>query len=177
MAKGNAGKGRKAGVRNKKSQQAIDILASMNCDPITGLANIALDNVLCSVCRGKGKTKFQPAARKATAKCQTCMGAGYRVVGGSMDSCPLNVPCANCGGTGWLGEATEQKSGERTCQSCWGSKLEKISPELKHAAYKELAKYTYPQLKQIEHSGPGGEEIPVRHVIVFGRGPSNTCAD
>lgn len=174
MAKGNAGKGRKAGVRNKKSQQAIDILASMNCDPISGLANIAQDNVPCSVCRGKGKTKFQPAARKATAKCQMCMGSG------TIPSEGANLglrPCPNCNATGWLSEATEQKSGERTCQSCWGSKLEKISPELKHAAYKELAKYTYPQLKQIEHSGPGGEEIPVRHVIVFGRGPSNTCAD
>ncbi len=64
-------------------------------------------------------------------------------------------------------EATEQKSGERTCQSCWGSKLEKISPELKHAAYKELAKYTYPQLKQIEHSGTDGGPIKSEHTIRF----------
>lgn len=177
MDKGNAGRGRPKGSRNKRSEQAVDILKRLKCDPIEGLAHIALDDVFCSVCRGKGKTKFQPAARKATAKCQTCMGSGYRLVDGAPQSTSVNVLCPNCNGTGWLSEATEQKSGERTCQSCWGSKLEKISPELKHAAYKELAKYTYPQLKQIEHSGPGGEEIPMRHIIVFGKGPSNSCAD
>ena len=37
------GSGRKAGTPNRRSQEVRDLLESMNCDPITGMARIAMD--------------------------------------------------------------------------------------------------------------------------------------
>jgi hypothetical protein len=39
----NAGKGRRAGIPNKRTQAVADLLAEMECDPIAGMAQIALD--------------------------------------------------------------------------------------------------------------------------------------
>ena len=41
---------------------------------------------------------------------------------------------------------------ERTCESCYGSGKEKISPELKARMYAELAQYVRPKRKAIEHT-------------------------
>jgi hypothetical protein len=66
------------------------------------------------------------------------------------------VPCGTCHGKGktkYQPANGGEKLLERTCESCYGSKLEKISPELKGKMYSELAKYVHPQLRAIEHSG------------------------
>ena len=39
---GNNGNGRKKGTPNKKTQSVIDQLAALDCDPIEGMATIAL---------------------------------------------------------------------------------------------------------------------------------------
>jgi hypothetical protein len=39
---GNNGNGRKKGTPNKKTQSVIDQLAALDCDPIKGMATIAL---------------------------------------------------------------------------------------------------------------------------------------
>jgi DnaJ-class molecular chaperone len=67
-----------------------------------------------------------------------------------------DVPCGTCHGKGktkYQAAKGEAKLLERTCESCYGSGKEKISPELKGRMYEQLAKYKHPQLKAIEHSG------------------------
>lgn len=39
----NAGKGRKKGVPNKRTLEVAERLAKMRCDPITGMARIAMN--------------------------------------------------------------------------------------------------------------------------------------
>jgi hypothetical protein len=41
----NAGKGRRAGIPNKRTQAVADLLADLGCDPIAGMAHIALDQL------------------------------------------------------------------------------------------------------------------------------------
>ena len=114
--RGNAGKGRPKGSKNRNLSEVSEILARLNCNPFEGMAFIAEGDVPCGVCKGKGRTKFQPHQ-------------------GSDDP------------------------GERICQSCWGSKKEKISPQLRGEMYKALAKYVKPELKAIEVTGADGGAI------------------
>ena len=103
--------GRPPGSQNKIRKTIVDKLAGWRCDPFKILRDIALGNVPCGVCRGKGHTKFQPS----------CDG----VKGG----------------------------GERVCQSCWGSKMEKVSPAERSKAASELAQYIAPKQRAVEISG------------------------
>ena len=61
----------------------------------------------------------------------------------------------------------DNRSCERTCESCYGSALEKISPELKGKMNAELAGYIYPKLRSIEHSGEDGGPLmpPIIRVV------------
>lgn len=59
------------------------------------------------------------------------------------------VPCGVCMGAG----KTKYRAGadkERTCESCYGSGKEKISPELSGRMYAEIAQYVLPKRKAIE---------------------------
>ncbi len=113
--------GRKAGTPNKASATLKERLASWGCDPFKIMADIAAGELLCGVCRGAGKTKFQS-------------GDG---------------------------------EGIRKCQSCWGSGKERISPQERNRAASEIAKYTQPQLKAIEHSGPDGGPVQASLTVKF----------
>jgi hypothetical protein len=44
--------------------------------------------------------------------------------------------------------------------------LTAADPELRLSAAKELAKFLHPTLKAIEHTGPDGGDIPIRHSLV-----------
>lgn len=74
-----AGGGRKKGVPNKLTAQARDALG-----PLIGKARETAEQILsltlaCSVCRGKGKTEFQPKGDNAAPgirRCQSCWGSG-----------------------------------------------------------------------------------------------------
>jgi hypothetical protein len=107
--------GRAKGAPNKLTREAIEILERLGCNPIEGMARIAAGDVPCRVCRGKGKTLYQPAHGKELA--------------------------------------------ERTCESCYGSGMEIITPELSGKMYAELANYIYPKRKAVEHSGPDGASL------------------
>ena len=84
-----------------------------------------------------------------------------------------NVPCAVCHGRGktkYQPALGEDRLLDRTCQSCYGSGKEKISPELRGRMNAELAKYRYPTLRQIEHTGTALENRPAVQ-IMFVEGP------
>lgn len=129
MAKGGKreGAGRKKGVLNRDTATVKQRLALMGCDYIGYLARVVMNSVPCRVCRGTGKTKFQPAG-------------------------------------------SERFQGERTCQSCWGSKLERIDPQLAVAAATKLMERCEPQLKAMEISNPDGSMRPSWVVVRPGEG-------
>jgi hypothetical protein len=103
-------------------------MQEMGCDYIGYLARTVNNDVPCAICRGKGKTKFQPAN-------------------------------------------SERFSGERTCQSCWGSGMERIEPKESAKAASVLLEYCHPKLKAIEHSGSADKPpIGVRVVVVEAAG-------
>ena len=80
------------------------------------------------------------------------------------------VKCGTCHGTGTtkFKVAGTDRLADRICESCYGTKLEKIAPDLRHRASSTLAEYRYPKRKAIEHSGPGGND-PIKHelTVVF----------
>ena len=93
-----------------------------------------------------------------------------------------DVPCGVCMGTGktrWqpkkrkalegmeLDEEPFDSTKERTCQSCYGSGFERISPADRSRAASELAKYVQPQLKAIEISGNADRPIVTEIRIEF----------
>ena len=100
---------------------ASAIMHRLNCDPIEGMCRIALNDIECGTCRGKLHTKYiLPDGQHA----KDCPGT--------------SVDCT-CGGVG-----------TRICQSCFGTGMECIAPELRARMFSELAKYKHPQFKQIE---------------------------
>ena len=122
--------GRVKGV-SKNLKYRIDvqeIVQREGCNPFQVMAQIANGDIACSVCRGAGKTKYQP-----TRQAQLIEGIRTYVM-------PENP----------------EKMDVRVCLSCYGSGKEIVSPEArgKHAA--ELAKYLAPQLKAIDHSSADG---------------------
>lgn len=74
--------GRKAGTPNKLTNGLKERLASWDCDPFQVLANIARGELQCGVCRGEGRTKFQPGGQAKGSRapgvriCQSCWGSG-----------------------------------------------------------------------------------------------------
>ena len=160
--------GRQAGVIPKAKiieLTAKDILAKCGLDPIAAMARIAEGDVPCGVCFGKGRTKFQPAHRKQTRICQTCDGKGvFRPAHRPDEAEP--IPCPTCGGEPYRNEP-ENKLAERTCQSCYGSGKENVSPELRGKMLTELANYVHPKLKAVEHTGKDGGPIDNTMRLVF----------
>ena len=76
------------------------------------------------------------------------------------------VPCAVCRGKGTTNfqpASPVRFSGERTCQSCWGSKMERINPEQRLRASATLMEYCEPKRKAIEISGADGG--PIDHIL------------
>jgi len=61
--------GRVKGTPNKKTQDVIDRLKELDCDPIEGMAKIAMNDVTCSVCEGSGKMDDDEG-------CEPCYGSG-----------------------------------------------------------------------------------------------------
>jgi hypothetical protein len=82
FAPGNPG--RPAGSKNKLTLGAIAKLAALNCDPLEGLAKIALGDVPCPTCRGELRARYSIGpggfyldpddGQERT--CRTCFGSG-----------------------------------------------------------------------------------------------------
>jgi hypothetical protein len=49
----NAGKGRRAGIPNKRTREVEEKLAALGCDPITGMAMLAMDESNSPDLRGR----------------------------------------------------------------------------------------------------------------------------
>lgn len=77
------------------------------------------------------------------------------------------LPCGVCFGMGKTRyQAGKDRQFERTCQSCYGSALEHLSPGDRMRAAAELAQYLEPKRKAIEVAGTGGGPIQSRHEFV-----------
>lgn len=125
---GNRGKGRPKGSVNK----ATEALGRQK-DPLVVLSTSRIKEILtgklpCSVCRGVGRTRYQPAK------------------GGD-------------------------KLADRTCLSCYGSKYEKISPELMSKVALEVREYGYPKRKAIEVTGEDGGPVEANMTVTFVQPP------
>lgn len=122
--------GKKTGGRKKGSLNKLTLALGRQSDPLVSKANERIQQILdgklpCSVCRGKGRTPYQPAKG-------------------------------------------ESKLLDRTCQSCYGSKLEQLAPELIAKVALEVREYGYPKRKAIEVSGgPDGEPIQARVIVEY----------
>ncbi len=77
--------GRVKGTANKRTQEVIDRLASLKCDPIEGMALIALGKAKCPECAGKkvqlysmGVMNYVVDTRDGMEMtCQQCSGTGF----------------------------------------------------------------------------------------------------
>lgn len=111
----------------------------------------------------KGQAKIggrTPGIRKIEqTAAEICSGMQHSPILGMIKIARGDVPCAVCHGAGKtkFQPLNGDEPGERTCQSCWGSGKEAISPELRGKMEAELAKYVHPQLRSIEHSGEIGQ--------------------
>lgn len=84
MAKGRKTGGRQAGTPNKATQEVIDKLQGLGCDPVEGMARIAMGDVCCTTCNGSLKARYSRSmhglyrdpdgGKEGT--CLTCMGTG-----------------------------------------------------------------------------------------------------
>lgn len=136
--------GRQKGTRNAVNRTDVQaIVKAEGCSPFRVMAQLARGEAPCSVCRGKGRTKYQPSR-------QTQLIDGVRVYVMPNDPGKLE---------------------ERVCLSCYGSGKEIVSPELRGKMATDLAKYMAPQLKAIEHSNPDGTLRPTWVVVKPGEKP------
>lgn len=113
---------------------------------------------------GWGRQKGTP--NKATAEAHEIMARlGCDPVESMIRIVNDDVPCSTCRGKGvtkYQPAKGGDKLAERTCESCYGSKMEKISPELKGKMLTELAQYKYPKRKAIDLAVSGMETIAER---------------
>lgn len=78
------------------------------------------------------------------------------------------IPCGACHQRGKTKvKAADGSFYERTCESCYGSKLEKVSPETRAKMYAELAQYVAPKRKAVELSGPEGGPVDNTMRLIF----------
>lgn len=140
MAQGKKTGGRKKGSINRKTKLKQKLTSGLPVEKGVAFAELVLDGkVPCGVCHGKGKTKFQPKRKKID---------GLWVDGVS-DM-----------------EETSQKLGERTCQSCYGSGLERLSPGERLRAALELIEYGYAKKKAVDITNSDGSMRPSWAVVV-----------
>ncbi len=81
------------------------------------------------------------------------------------------VPCGVCHGkkkTRFQPRGEGQEPGIRTCQSCWGSGLERLSPSERLRAALDLIEYGYAKKKAVEISNPDGTLRPSWEVVFVG---------
>lgn len=147
--------GRSVGTPNKSTASAREKLASMNCEPVQGMATIALNNLPCGVCRGEGRTRYS-LGDSGLSPCDDALCVQNR----ALDRPDPAFFCLWCSNTG------ERNIGTRTCLSCYGTLFEACSPELRGKMYAELATYVHTKLKAIEHTGADGAALPSWQVVL-----------
>lgn len=135
MALGKKTGGKVKGSKNRITKLKEKLAGGLPIEKGVAFAELVLDGkVPCGVCHGKGKTKFQPRRKKVD-------GLWVDGVADMEDN------------------EIAPKLGERTCQSCYGSGLERLSPGERLRAALDLIEYGYAKKKAIEVSGPDGGAI------------------
>ncbi len=67
------------------------------------------------------------------------------------------IPCGACHERGKTKvKAPDGTFYDRTCESCYGTKLEKVSPETRAKMYAELGNYVAPKRKALDISNSDG---------------------
>ena len=70
--------GRQKGTPNKKTAAIAERLERLGCDPIEGMAKIALGDVPCLACKGEGSVRW--SGSDAAYRCDACNGGGRDAV-------------------------------------------------------------------------------------------------
>ncbi len=139
------------GIRRRQQKDFEAQLKSMGCDPTEILVMIAMNRVPC-VCVVKGIPGKErvPIAEGAASKCE-CRG--------------MDGDCWRCGGTG------AARVYERTCESCWGTLLEAVSPKVRADVAGKMLDKLVPDLRSIDHTSSDGSQQKRIEVVVLSRGP------
>lgn len=107
---------------------------------------------------GGGRPKGSPNKRSATIR-ERLEALNCDYIGLLAMMVNNQVPCATCGGAGktkFQPRGGQTFSGTRTCQSCWGSGMERIGPKDRGWAAAELLSYCEAKRKAVEVSNPDG---------------------
>jgi hypothetical protein len=118
---------------------------------------------------GSGRKKGTPDKVASTAT-QILERLGCDPISGMVMIASGEVPCGTCHGKGKTKvKASDGTFFDRTCESCYGSLLEKVTPDLRGKMYAELAKYRHPQLKSVEMSGTLALTNEIEQRLLAGR--------
>src|SRR3954468_16183547 len=74
MALGQKTGGRRRGTPNRRTGEVAERLAALGCDPIEGMAAIAMGDVPCPACDGSGEVAGSRGGPGET--CEACHGRG-----------------------------------------------------------------------------------------------------
>jgi len=79
------------------------------------------------------------------------------------------IPCGTCIGSPGKTKvkAADGSFYERTCESCYGSLYEKVTPETRLKAYADLGRYLKPTLSSATVSNPDGTLRPTWEVVIL----------
>ena len=77
--------GRRKGSPNRRTVEVAERLAALGCDPLEGMARIALGDVPCLTCKGGGRVRLGPAGKVVAeggreGACPRCLGDGREPV-------------------------------------------------------------------------------------------------
>jgi len=122
--------GRKPGTPNQKTVVVMETLQRLGCDPIEGMALIAMGRVPCRVCDQK---KYISQERLFAFQAAGVIG---------------DLPEPEQG--------AKRSSGRIMCPVCYGTSFEITPTKLRGDMFKELAQYVAPKRKAIEIADPDG---------------------
>lgn len=137
------------GIRRRQQKDFEAQLRALGCDPTEILVMIATNNVPCSVCqRTPGKQRVAlPSDLQHTCKCAAATGL-------------YDPECWRCSGSG-LATATE-----RTCQSCYGTLFEAVSPMVRAQVASKMLDKLVPDLRSVDHTNTDGSMRPEWRLVL-----------
>ncbi|MCU0500604.1 MAG: hypothetical protein MUC51_02350 [Anaerolineae bacterium] len=93
MALGRKTGGRTAGTPNKRTQDVIERLAALNCDPIAGMARIAMDEANSPELRGRMFSELAQyvAPKRKAVEHSASEGSGEILISWSAPAAPALV--------------------------------------------------------------------------------------
>lgn len=116
---------------------------------------------------GAGRKKGTPNRATRTVR-ETLDALGCDPFTGMAQIASGKIPCGACAGSPGKNKV-KAKDGtfyERVCESCYGTLLEKVSPETRAKMYSELARYIQPQCASA-HILTGFDGGPIQQRVVI----------